>query len=71
MFCCLICGFFFFKEGLILNLLFLFLFLFLFFCSLRNFMCLVEMEKDEKQAGFLEKEGGKYLVELDYCGTTF
>lgn len=38
---------------------------------LRYFMCLVEMEKDEKQAGFLEKEGGKYLMELYYCGTMF
>lgn len=52
------------------HLFFCFVFLFCFF-SLRNFMCLVEMEKDEKQAGFLEKEGGKYLMELYYRGTIF
>ncbi|GAB0177974.1 hypothetical protein GRJ2_000262700 [Grus japonensis] len=37
----------------------------------RNFMCLAEMEKNEKQAGFLEKEGGKCLMELYCCGTLF
>lgn len=34
-------------------------------------MCLVEMEKEEKQAGLLKKEGGKYLMELCFCGTMF
>lgn len=34
-------------------------------------MCLVEMEKEEKQAGLLKKEGSKYLMELFFCGTMF
>lgn len=34
-------------------------------------MCLVEMEKEEKQAGLQKKEGSKYLMELFFCETMF
>lgn len=34
-------------------------------------MCLVKMEKEEKQAGRLKKEGSKYFMELFSCETMF
>lgn len=38
----------------------------------RNSTCLMEMEKDEKQTGFMEKgEEGKYLMELHYLRSVF